>query len=332
MTVGERIKMLRKAKEMSQKQLAEKMLVSRQTISLWEKNETAPTIDNLIRLKDVFGVSVDGILGEKNSDNSDDNCLEILKFRYSSKEFSEIVKMATRGSLYRAIVAIVLLLLLIILVIITKTDEAIKGVATFTSACLLFACIKFLIDFYRTKRKLEVKIPTNTFEYKIYKDHMNLNIIKNNEVHLSKRISYESIFGVKDLGEYIVFSYEGQWFIIRKSQLSDTSILNRIFLFSQVGSSDNSGTKHKIVSILFVIISIVSFFVGLVLCIINALSNSEFNDNMWMMLLFLPVPISSFVYGLFLKAKGYKYKKNIVVGLIVSFLIIMCSTSVISVG
>ena len=51
MTVGERIQMYRKQLGFSQEELGQKLLVSRQTISLWEKNQTVPTIDNLIRLK-----------------------------------------------------------------------------------------------------------------------------------------------------------------------------------------------------------------------------------------------------------------------------------------
>ena len=62
MTVGESILSLRKSKEMSQEELAEKLCVSRQTVSLWETDQTVPTIDNLLRLKDIFGVSVDKIL------------------------------------------------------------------------------------------------------------------------------------------------------------------------------------------------------------------------------------------------------------------------------
>lgn len=41
------------------------MLVSRQTVSLWEKDQTVPTVDNLMRLREIFGVSVDELLDFK---------------------------------------------------------------------------------------------------------------------------------------------------------------------------------------------------------------------------------------------------------------------------
>lgn len=62
MALGENIQFYRKKCGLSQEELGQRLLVSRQTVSLWEKNQTAPTLDNLMRLKEVFGVSVDDIL------------------------------------------------------------------------------------------------------------------------------------------------------------------------------------------------------------------------------------------------------------------------------
>ena len=62
MTVGEKIQQLRKQNQLSQEELGQQLFVSRQTVSLWENNQTVPTIDNLIRLKEIFGISIDSIL------------------------------------------------------------------------------------------------------------------------------------------------------------------------------------------------------------------------------------------------------------------------------
>ena len=63
MTVGESIQKCRKELGLSQEELGQKLFVSRQTVSQWEKDQTVPTIDNVMRLKEIFGVSVDEILG-----------------------------------------------------------------------------------------------------------------------------------------------------------------------------------------------------------------------------------------------------------------------------
>ena len=62
MTIGDKIQYYRKQKGLSQEDLGQLLTVSRQTVSQWETGQTSPTIDNLTRLKDVLGVSVDELL------------------------------------------------------------------------------------------------------------------------------------------------------------------------------------------------------------------------------------------------------------------------------
>jgi transcriptional regulator with XRE-family HTH domain len=49
----------------SQEELAEKLGVSRQAVSKWERAESAPDTDNLIALSRLYGVSLDTLLGLK---------------------------------------------------------------------------------------------------------------------------------------------------------------------------------------------------------------------------------------------------------------------------
>ena len=64
MAVGKNILNLRRGKGISQEELANLLLISRQTVSQWENDQTLPSIDNLLRLKEIFGVPVDMILSE----------------------------------------------------------------------------------------------------------------------------------------------------------------------------------------------------------------------------------------------------------------------------
>lgn len=54
MTIGERIKELRKQHQISQIQLAKALGVSRQAVSKWENDQTEPDTLNLIRLADIL--------------------------------------------------------------------------------------------------------------------------------------------------------------------------------------------------------------------------------------------------------------------------------------
>lgn len=55
---------LRKQKNWSQETLAEKLGVSRQAVSLWERGESMPEIDKLIPLARLFGVTADYLLDD----------------------------------------------------------------------------------------------------------------------------------------------------------------------------------------------------------------------------------------------------------------------------
>ena len=62
MELGSRIKELRKAQNFNQDELAEKLFVSRQTISNWENDKSYPDIQSVLLLSEIFGVSVDQLL------------------------------------------------------------------------------------------------------------------------------------------------------------------------------------------------------------------------------------------------------------------------------
>lgn len=61
-SIGERIYDLRNRNSMSQGALANKLDVSRQTISKWENNMCLPEAEKLLQLSEIFGVSTDYIL------------------------------------------------------------------------------------------------------------------------------------------------------------------------------------------------------------------------------------------------------------------------------
>ena len=61
---------LRKQHNMSQEELAEKLGVSRQAVSKWERSEASPDTDNLIALAKIYGLSLDELIfGENQQEN-----------------------------------------------------------------------------------------------------------------------------------------------------------------------------------------------------------------------------------------------------------------------
>ena len=64
MTVGEKIAKLRLGMKLSQEKLAEHLGVSRQSVSKWEMDEAVPSIDKIVMLSRLFGVSLDALVLE----------------------------------------------------------------------------------------------------------------------------------------------------------------------------------------------------------------------------------------------------------------------------
>ncbi len=62
MTLGNRITTLRNTHHMSQGDLAERLNVSRQSVSKWETDTSVPDLDKLITLSEIFGITLDELV------------------------------------------------------------------------------------------------------------------------------------------------------------------------------------------------------------------------------------------------------------------------------
>ena len=65
MKLGDKIIALRKARGMSQEQLAQHLEVSRQSVSKWELNEATPDLNRVVAMSELFGVTTDYLLKEE---------------------------------------------------------------------------------------------------------------------------------------------------------------------------------------------------------------------------------------------------------------------------
>ncbi len=65
MTIGEKITHLRSAANISQEALADKLNVSRQSVSKWEMDQSQPQIDKILQICEMFNISTDELLYDK---------------------------------------------------------------------------------------------------------------------------------------------------------------------------------------------------------------------------------------------------------------------------
>lgn len=75
MDFSEKLRKLRREKGLSQEKLAELLNISRQSISKWESGQTYPEVEKLIKLSDLFEITMDELVknGEIKEDSTEDS-------------------------------------------------------------------------------------------------------------------------------------------------------------------------------------------------------------------------------------------------------------------
>lgn len=131
MKFGDNLQNLRKSKKMSQEKLAEKVDVSRQSISKWERGESYPTMNNIMTLCEIFHCNINELVQENLTDiNSLDEEIKmsVVKFKAEKqkkmKGISKAIYVTARiGKIVVVMSAIILAVLLILLPIIANGIE-----------------------------------------------------------------------------------------------------------------------------------------------------------------------------------------------------------------
>ena len=321
MTVGEKIQKYRKDLDLSQEELGQKLLVSRQTISLWEKDQTVPTIDNLIRLREIFGVSVDEILGfETIEQNKEILPNELYRFTFSKEELSEIYRLQ-RKSVYKSpLIFTILCILMIVFFIGSSAPDVMIGFSFGMFLIGVVSHIKGIRAYSKAWKNSTERICKSVYEYKVFENYISVNIYRENEKIRESKCFFTDIEQIQQFGKWLFLQFGGQSFIIRKSDLKENSAFYS-YMYKNPSKivEPPVSNKWRTISIILFVASLLSIMGALALVGTVSNANGLFVENMWLFFLLTPIPITSIIFGFILKSKGYKYKKNIIVGFIMTF-------------
>ena len=321
MTVGEKIQKYRKGLGLSQEELGQKLLVSRQTISLWEKDQTVPTIDNLMRLSEIFEISVDEILHSENKEqNAEIQPNESYRFTFSNEELNEIYRMQRKSIYKRPIIFTVLCILIIVFFIGSSAPDVMIGFSFGMFLIGAVSHIKGIRAYSKVWKNSTERICKSTYEYKVFDNYISVNIYRENEKIRESKCFFTDIEQIQQFGKWLFLQFGGQSFIIRKSDLKENSAFYS-YMYKNPSKiiEPPVSNKWRTISIILFVASLLSIMGALAL--VGAVSNANglFVENMWLFFLLTPIPITSIIFGFILKSKGYKYKKNIIVGFIMTF-------------
>lgn len=138
MELGNQIKHYRNEKGLSQEELAERVYVTRQTISNWENNKNYPDINSIVLLSEIFEISIDNLIKGD---------LEKMKKEINSEEVKKL-------NFYSLIMAILMIAAIISLVPLIKFI----GVYAFIVYFALLACaLVFALKIEKIKKNNDIQ-------------------------------------------------------------------------------------------------------------------------------------------------------------------------------
>lgn len=329
MSLGEKIQFYRKQKNLSQEQLGEMLFVSRQTVSQWEKDQTTPTIDNLLKLKEIFGVSVDELLSEdtqtvQNDIQAQDEPPESITVCYQKDDIRRAVWGANRKRMIPLMV-ITGVLLIYTVQFLTGQDTGTTG---FMLGAFIFVAILTAISFVRLRSVIkngEQQTSDKLFHYDVYENHIEQTVSRDGEIVSTRKIQFSELSDIRQYGNLIVFRYVNQLFILHAADLTENSRFYW-FLRSRITEKQKPNRKGSLtaISIILFVLSIASIWIALIVAAAMSWWDPYlFPHNLRIFLAFLPIPVGSIVFGVVTQRKGYAYKKNIVVGIIMAALLLI---------
>lgn len=318
MSLGENIQMLRMQQGMSREALGHALSLSGQTVDLWETGQTVPTVDELIRLKELFGVSMDDIVsGSKEAVQPD----EVYAFSYTEEELLELGRLQLKASTRRLwLLGAALLLFTGSLAFSALADAA--AVAAFFSVLWIIRLVKSRAAWKRSMEKSAKRASESLYRYEVFEDRLNVRLFRNGEETRFLRIPFEDIDSLHLLGNYLLLENQNLSYPLRKDALaSDSRLLLLYYTRKEERIPKKPEGKQQVISLLLFFAALLSLPAGMALSVF--LSRGDSMPHFWGFFLFLPVSLACYFYGRHLKKKNISGKKNILAGEIVSILLLV---------
>lgn len=350
MTLGERLQQLRKEKQMSQEELGNLLLVSRQTVSLWENNQTVPTVDNLIRLKEVFGVSVDSILTGEEEEKTKvtehnpqqqpepqtpdffDSPLERHSFSLDKKDLKYIYKIFTMPLLKKLVVSAFFFFFSVFATFSDTSEE--QNTAVLIILALIFIGIslsKYINGLKVTKKSVE-SVCSRKYTYETFNNYVLVRVFNSDVEIKSQKVFFNEINSCWETPfcYFLEFKDKKAYFIIKKSALEENSRLGYFCHNLKTSKTDFSSTKITALKTLGNVLFIgcfISFFTAITILIDTVPENpailQDGFDSFRIFRYFLPVPVLSIAAGILLNVNKIRNKKNIICGIVIGLMMLV---------
>lgn len=327
MTIGEKIQHYRKKLNISQEELGNQLSVSRQSVSLWEKDVTMPTVDNIKRLAEIFSVTVDQLMSTEEVEKEETESKEIL-YTLTEKNIRK-VQFAFTAQYVVLLVCMTVFALFLVAALFSEETQQTESVYFVLGMLMVlyFVFISYILNVKRSFAHLMQYCNRKVYKLEFFDDHLHVKSYIDRQPDVFKLIKYDDIRQVLCIDNLYWVQLADFNFIIDKEQLpfgcQFFSLLNRPSI-KVINKKTSSGLQ--LAGVILFVATLLSLFIGMFsmsfVLVANNVSGVDFVKYTWAMYLALPIPITSIVVGCVLKKQGRPYKKNVIAGII--FTVLLC--------
>ncbi len=240
MTVGESIRFYREKQGLSMEELGRKLQVSQQTVALWETDKTLPTAENLLRLREIFGVPVDAILTASSMPPpAEEPPRETHRFRYSHTELKAVFRALSWKRYWRGMIIYVLLMLCLFALMAAADDSGI--LACIVLGAFLPGVILRIKGYLKNRKAWESgarRMLGCTYTYELYDWYLKLTVSRDGKIRKTMRIDFFDIERTQEIRGFLVLWAEGQMLLVKTDALCPGS-----FFYTQCQFSRNRTVK-----------------------------------------------------------------------------------------
>lgn len=327
MTIGEKIKKYRDKAGVSREQLADALHETVLTLDLLESGRVTPTDEEIQRICEVLSVSKEEFLRDDDTTESATTVVtaerdsgENYVFKFDEMQIYELRKtISGRATLFWGVTWVITLLLSMIFFALGKSGAA--GAFFVLFFCTLFVGVYSLSLNRRGLKELFEKTSETTYVYQVLSDYFVVKQVRNHENVSTQKVYFADVKQVKVYGSFLCVVSDGKLYLFNKNEMVDNSALfalsKRKIVKDKCPQSDHKGLQ--VAGVVFFVFSILSLFAAIATALIvaNKTDGNPFENNWWIMLCFMPFPITSIVLGFCLRVHSQKYQGNIIAGVVV---------------
>lgn len=205
-----------------------------------------------------------------------------------------------------------------------SNKEENEGILFVAGFFLAFAFIFALVarSTYKSWNGNAERVASTTFHHAFYDTYLVITQYAEGEMRSFAKIEIKDIQKVQYIQNYVLMTISGKIFIFRKTELKPDSVLHTLMQRRAKGKSRPRPTGlWRVISITLFVATLLSLHGGLAITMLLAGNDPIFVYYTYSLYFLLPIPIASVIVGYILKKKGYKYKKNVISGIIMAILL-----------